>query len=197
KLLYLTNNPNNPTNTIAVYNCCIRKYGGLEIAQLKPKYCTVNRAHLCCTHLSKCEAFRETYSEESKTNESVNLHTNSVISTILSHSSINSQQFAISNFLCRSLLANDLLWFEQLLLRMIVSNTLPFTFVENEDTIAIFEFLIPGLKLPKRKVIDGKVLMKSTQLKWIEFGEHEHQFENKDDEILLSSEWDSDFSLGG
>ena len=32
---------------------------------------------------------------------------------------------------------------------------------------------------------------------WIEFGEHEHQFENKDDEILLSSEWDSDFSLGG
>ncbi|CAG8854417.1 12244_t:CDS:1, partial [Gigaspora margarita] len=32
---------------------------------------------------------------------------------------------------------------------------------------------------------------------WIEFGKHEHQFENKDDEILLSSEWDSDFSLEG
>ncbi|CAG8823337.1 13167_t:CDS:2, partial [Gigaspora margarita] len=31
---------------------------------------------------------------------------------------------------------------------------------------------------------------------WIEFGEHEHQFKNND-EILLSSEWDSDFSLGG
>ncbi|CAG8853472.1 623_t:CDS:2, partial [Gigaspora margarita] len=29
----------------------------------------------------------------------------------------------------------------------------------------------------------------------IEFGKHEHQFENKDDEILLSSKWDSDFSL--
>ncbi|CAG8842515.1 45385_t:CDS:1, partial [Gigaspora margarita] len=102
--------------------------------------------------------------EESETNESVNLHANSVISTISSHSSVNSRQSAISNFLCRPLSANDLLWFEQLLLRMIVSNALSFTFVENEDTIAVFEFLIPGLKLPKRKVIGGKVLMKSAQL---------------------------------
>jgi hypothetical protein len=47
---------------------------------------------------------------------------------------------------------------------MIVSNALPFTFVENEDTIAIFKFLAPGLKLPKRKIIGGKVLMKSAQL---------------------------------
>ncbi|CAG8850419.1 9430_t:CDS:1, partial [Gigaspora margarita] len=29
----------------------------------------------------------------------------------------------------------------------------------------------------------------------IEFGEHKYQFKNKDDEILLSSEWNSDFSL--
>ena len=60
----LTNNPNNPTNAIAVCNCCIRKYGGLGIAQLKPECCTVNRARLCRTHLSKCEAFHESYSEE-------------------------------------------------------------------------------------------------------------------------------------
>ncbi|CAG8474303.1 15283_t:CDS:2 [Gigaspora margarita] len=138
----LTNNPNNPTNAIAVYNYCIRKYARLEIAQLKPEYCTVNRARLCHTHLLKCEAFRKTYSNEFKTNESVNLHTNSVISTVSSHSSVNT---------------NDLLRFEQLLLRIIVSNALPFTFVENENTIAIFEFLIPGLKLPKRKVIDYQV----------------------------------------
>ena len=92
------------------------------------------------------------------------MHADSVISTVSSHSSVNSRQSAISNFLCRPLSANDQLWFEQLLLRMIVSNALPFTFVENEDTIAVFEFLIPGLKLPKRKVIGGKVLMKSAQL---------------------------------
>ncbi|CAG8837296.1 22788_t:CDS:2, partial [Gigaspora margarita] len=114
----LTNNPN---NAIAMYNCYIRKYGRLGIAQLKPECCTVNRARLYCTYLLKYEAFRKAYT-------------------------------------------NDLLWFEQLLLRMIVSNALPFAFVENEDTIAMFEFLIPGLKLPKRKVIGGKVLMKSVQL---------------------------------
>ncbi|CAG8528969.1 8359_t:CDS:2 [Gigaspora rosea] len=56
--------PNNPTNAIAVCNCCIRKYGGLGIAQLKQECCTVNRACLCHSHLSKCEVFRETYSEE-------------------------------------------------------------------------------------------------------------------------------------
>jgi len=92
------------------------------------------------------------------------LHADSVISTVSSHSSVNSRQYAISNFLCRPLSANDQLRFEQLLLRMIVSNALPFTFVENEDTIAMFEFLIPGLKLPKCKVIGSKVLMKSVQL---------------------------------
>ncbi|CAG8532806.1 6365_t:CDS:2, partial [Ambispora leptoticha] len=58
---------------------------------------------------------------------------------------------------------NDQMQFEQLLLRMIVSNALPFMFVENEDTIAVFEFLVPGLKLPKCKIIDDKVLMKSAQ----------------------------------
>ncbi|CAG8593111.1 10444_t:CDS:2 [Ambispora leptoticha] len=46
---------------------------------------------------------------------------------------------------------------------MIISNALPFMFIENEDTIAVFEFLVPGLKLSKRKIIGGKVLMKSTQ----------------------------------
>src|SRR5260363_466416 len=47
---------------------------------------------------------------------------------------------------------------------MIVSNSLPFTFVKNEDTIAVLEFLVPGIKLPKQKVIGGKVLMKSARL---------------------------------
>ncbi|CAG8810974.1 15878_t:CDS:2, partial [Cetraspora pellucida] len=76
--------------------------------------------------------------EESDTNESLNLWANSVISTTSNHS--------------------------QLLLRMVVSNVLLFTFVENEDTIAVFKFLAPGIKLPKLKVIGGKVLMKSAQL---------------------------------
>ena len=46
---------------------------------------------------------------------------------------------------------------------MIISNNLPFTFVENKETIAIFEFISPGIQLPKRKAISGKILQKSSQ----------------------------------
>jgi len=42
-------------------------------------------------------------------------------------------------------------------------NGLPFTFVENEKTIAIFQFLAPGIILPKRKAISGKVLTKCSE----------------------------------
>ncbi|CAG8822025.1 6066_t:CDS:2, partial [Gigaspora margarita] len=151
----LQKNPNNPTNALAICKWCIRKFG-LSAAQQDSNCYTVNRAHI-----------------ESDTNESLNLRTNSaisitsshsVISTTSSHPSINSQQSAITNFICRPLSVNNQLRFEQLLLRMIVSNALSFTFVENEDTIAVFEFLVPGIKLLKRKVIGGKVLMKSAQL---------------------------------
>ncbi|CAG8725813.1 411_t:CDS:1, partial [Racocetra persica] len=34
----------------------------------------------------------------------------------------------------------------------------------NEDTITVFKFLMPGIKLPKRKVIDSRVLIKSAKL---------------------------------
>ncbi|CAG8836329.1 12396_t:CDS:2, partial [Gigaspora margarita] len=157
----LQKNPNNPTNALAICKWCIRKFG-ISAAQQDSDCYTVNRARLCRNHLSKCKAFHV----ESDTDESLNLRTNSVISAtsshsvISSHSSINSRQSAITNFICRPLSVNDQIRFEQLLLRMIVSNALPFTYVENEDTIAVFEFLVPGIKLPKRKVIGGKVLMK-------------------------------------
>ncbi len=45
--------------------------------------------------------------------------------------------------------SNDKPRFYQLLLRMIMSNGLPFTFIENEDTIAVFQFISPGIELPK------------------------------------------------
>ncbi|PKY55008.1 hypothetical protein RhiirA4_305502, partial [Rhizophagus irregularis] len=48
--------------------------------------------------------------------------------------------------------------FEQLFIRMTVSNGLPFSFVENEETKALFEFIAPGLVLPNRKAIGGRIL---------------------------------------
>ena len=44
---------------------------------------------------------------------------------------------------------------------MIVSNGLSFNFIENEDTIAVFQFISPGLRLPKRRQIGSNILMNS------------------------------------
>ncbi|CAG8528174.1 5917_t:CDS:2 [Scutellospora calospora] len=111
---------------------------------------------------------------------------------------------------------NDQSRFKHLLLRMIVFNAMPFTFVENEDTIAVFEFLVPEIKLPKCKVIDDKVLMKNDETPEQELiitdldyqvssdnednveeetttrSYRENQFENKDDKILLSKKHPAD-----
>lgn len=54
---------------------------------------------------------------------------------------------------------NDVPRFERLFLRMTVSNGLPFSFVENEETKELFNFIAPGLVLPNRKAIGGRILM--------------------------------------
>jgi hypothetical protein len=69
----------------------------------------------------------------------------------------------MDNFVCRPMSKNDHSLFEQLLLRMIISNSLPFIFVENKETIALFKFLSPGIQLPKRKIMAGKILQNSSQ----------------------------------
>jgi hypothetical protein len=59
--------------------------------------------------------------------------------------------------------SKDLPKFETLFLRMQVSNGLPFTFVENAETRALFNFIAPGLKLPSRKKLGGSILLNSSQ----------------------------------
>jgi hypothetical protein len=49
---------------------------------------------------------------------------------------------------------------------MIVSNGLPFTFLENKETQDVFKFIAPALKLPRRKAISDRILPDSaSQLK--------------------------------
>src|SRR3954453_19029107 len=98
-------------------------------------------------------------------NEEINRFKHRKLSTssTITHISSISNQSAITNFFCRPLSPNDQMLFEILLFRLIVSNSLPFTFVENEKTIAIFQFIAPGIKLPKRKAISVKVLNKSSK----------------------------------
>ena len=51
------------------------------------------------------------------------------------------QQQSITNYLVQPFSTNDKTRFEQLLLHMIISNNLPFTFLENQETKSLFEFL--------------------------------------------------------
>lgn len=50
--------------------------------------------------------------------------------------------------------------FEILMVKMCVSNGLPFSFVKNEEIQAVFKFIASGLKLPNRKKLGGQLLLK-------------------------------------
>ena len=56
-------------------------------------------------------------------------------------SSIIQKQPLISGYLRRPMSQKDIPYLENLILRMCVSNGLPFSFIENEDTKAFFNFL--------------------------------------------------------
>jgi len=69
------------------------------------------------------------------------------------------RQQSITNYFARPFSTNDKAKFEQLLLHMIISNNLSFTFLENQETKSLFEFLSPGLSLPTRRIISERVLI--------------------------------------
>ncbi|CAG8651154.1 3443_t:CDS:2, partial [Gigaspora rosea] len=104
--------------------------------------------------------------------------------SISAHSSIQPNlsikyQQSITSFYARSMSCKDKAQFEQLLLRMILSNGLAFTYLENEDTRAVFEFVCPGIILPSRKTMAEQVLLKISTSKNIqELNTIEH---NKED----------------
>jgi hypothetical protein len=170
---------------LAVCNSCITNCDrGLEEAKLKPEYYTSNKARLCRAYLTKCDNFKKYFSEEEikkilnlpvpedkakddiievdDDDESIqNLAKRrrlSSASTMSSLISISSQQKPLTSFYRRQMLTNDVPRFEQLFVRMTISNGLPFSFVENEETRALFEFVAPGLVLPNRKAIGGRIL---------------------------------------
>ena len=60
----LVKNTKNKGNAIAICLSCINKCdGGIEEAKLKPECFTTNKAKLCRAHLTKCENFKNIYSE--------------------------------------------------------------------------------------------------------------------------------------
>jgi hypothetical protein len=78
-------------------------------------------------------------------------------------SNTTSQSTLTSRWCNRPMSHKDTPTFETLMVKMCVSNGLPFSFVENEETQAVFNFVAPGLKLPNRKKLGGKILLKTSE----------------------------------
>ncbi len=72
-------------------------------------------------------------------------------------------QSTLTKWCNRPLSSKDTPTFETLTIKMCISNGLPFSFVENEETQALFNFIAPGLKLPSRKKLGGKLLLKTSE----------------------------------
>ncbi|RHZ56075.1 hypothetical protein Glove_406g119 [Diversispora epigaea] len=84
------------------------------------------------------------------------------LSASSSQPSMKKQKNTISNFTIRNLTKKEQPKFEQLLLRMTVSNGFSFQWVNNEATREFFSFLNPNLKLPGRNALSNRILLAET-----------------------------------
>ncbi|PKY18204.1 hypothetical protein RhiirB3_454056, partial [Rhizophagus irregularis] len=157
--------PDNPkANKKAVCFSCIRKHT-LPIAISKPECFVSNKALLCRNHLKKCENFAHEYHEsereeilsrkvpedekKNKTQAIINeseMETDKSTTAAPSNSII--KQSTLSGYVSRPFSKKDIPHFENLVLLMMVSNGLSFTFLENKETQEVFRFIAPALKLP-------------------------------------------------
>ncbi|CAB4395944.1 unnamed protein product [Rhizophagus irregularis] len=157
--------PENPkANKKAVCWSCIQKHT-LPVALTNSDCFVSNKAKLCRSHLKKCLNFEQEYNEEER--KEILLHNNSIINFTNNPSTSTAiKQTTLNNFISRPLSNKDIPHFENLVLLMIVSNGLPFTFLENKETQDVFKFIAPALKLPGRKAISDRILPDSaSQLK--------------------------------
>ncbi|RHZ50422.1 hypothetical protein Glove_499g7 [Diversispora epigaea] len=138
-------------NKKAVCNFCIKEYT-LSVASCRTGCFVSNKAKLCRAHLKKCINFE--YEDSSEENEENKEPLRSTTKT----------QSRITNYVSRSLSKKDVPYFEILLLQMLVSNGLAFTFFENQETKDVFTFIAPALKLPSRKAMSDRILSKSTKV---------------------------------
>ena len=98
--------------------------------------------------------------ESASENETSTLATTSKANSLLTKEFIpkKKSQTSLTGYTSRSLSNKDKLHFENLILRMIVSNGLSFTFMENQETQDVFDYVAPSLKLPNRRAISDRIL---------------------------------------
>ena len=90
-------------------------------------------------------------------------HQKNITNDTSTTSSIIQKQPLISGYLQRPMSQKDIPYLENLILRMCVSNGLPFSFIENEDTKAFFNFLAPGIELPTHKKLGEQILLNTSK----------------------------------
>uniref|UniRef100_U9USP8 DUF659 domain-containing protein n=1 Tax=Rhizophagus irregularis (strain DAOM 181602 / DAOM 197198 / MUCL 43194) TaxID=747089 RepID=U9USP8_RHIID len=73
------------------------------------------------------------------------------------------KQTTLSRYVSCPLSKKDNHHFENLILLMMVSNGLSFTFLKNKETQEVFRFIAPALKLPGRHAISNRILSKSAK----------------------------------
>ncbi|CAG8849342.1 6568_t:CDS:1, partial [Gigaspora margarita] len=66
---------------------------------------------------------------------------------------MSNQQVSLYNYYRRPISQKDIPIFKILVIRMCISNSLPFSFVEIEKTQAVFDFVVSNYKLPTQKRI--------------------------------------------
>jgi len=110
------------------------------------KYNDDKRKEILSCYVSEDE--KKLFKETSKSKNDNNLIT---IPKSLSPNSftITMKQISLTNYVLRSLSAKDQQYFKNLVLLMIVSNGLPFIFIENKKTQDVFNFIAPALKLSR------------------------------------------------
>ncbi len=178
KFFFLTTSDNLKVNKKAVYWLCIQKYT-LSVAQTRLDCFVFNKAKLCQGHLKKCLNFEQKYNDDKRkeilscyvsedekklfkeTSKSKNDNNLITIPKSLSPNSftITMKQISLTNYVLRSLSAKDQQYFKNLVLLMIVSNGLPFIFIENKKTQDVFNFIAPALKLSRWQAISDRIFL--------------------------------------
>ncbi|CAB4380184.1 unnamed protein product [Rhizophagus irregularis] len=154
-------NPNNKSNAKAVCNYCSAKHGGVQAAALISGCSVTNKANLCRNHLANCNNFKEAFIEE-EVAEILSRAVPEDKRKLDNATSSSNKQITLTSFYRRPMSSKDTPTFEALVVKMCISNGLPFSFVENEETQAVFNFVAPGLKLPNRKKLGGKLLLNTS-----------------------------------
>ncbi|KAF0561098.1 hypothetical protein F8M41_000123 [Gigaspora margarita] len=159
KFFTLNHNFNNKSNAKAVCRFCSLKHEGTQAAALISGCYITNKSILCYSHLANYVV-----NDDNATISRPIKYYSSSISTVTSiASSMSNQQVSLYNYCRRPISQKNIPIFETLVIRMCISNILPFSFVENEKTQAVFDFVVPNHKLPTQKRIEISLEQSQTE----------------------------------